>query len=236
MAVKTTFKKKSLVFALALGAFVGMETQAAFVDYILDQTNIETTLPDGQPYVTVRIEDGLTLGSDTNAVRFTVDVIDSVFTSGGVSKGSNFGIQEFAFNIKSGSPTVADNRIVGPSGWSGNIAPPNNQMDGFGRFTGSVKGTGSSRLETLVFWITGVSGDSIANYAAPSSNNAAQGNAWFSARIADFNVVGSGKESSGFFGGGNGSTPPPSPVPLPAGLWLMLSALVGGGFVARKKN
>jgi hypothetical protein len=238
MAVKTTFKKKSLVFTLALGAFLGMETQAAFVDYILDQTNIETIFPDGQPYLTVRIEDGLTFGADTNAVRFTVDVIDSVFTSGGVSKGNNFGIRDFGFNLAAGAPTVADSNIVGPSGWVGNVVPPNNQLDGFGRFTADIKGTGTNRFDPLVFWITGVVGDTIASYAAPSTNGnggpAVQGNAWFAAHVGDFIVNGS-TINNGYFGGGNGTTPP-SPVPLPAAAWLMLSALVGGGLIARRKN
>ena len=111
-------------------------------------------------------------------VKFTVDIINSAFNAG-----SNFGMQEFVFNLAAGAPTVADNKIVGPAGWTGNIAPPPNQFDGFGRFGGSISTTGTTRQDPLVFWITGVTGDTIASYAAPSTNNAAQGNAWFGLHI-----------------------------------------------------
>jgi hypothetical protein len=240
--MKISLKTKQLLLATALGTLMSFETQAASINYILDQSNIETILPDGVSYLTVTIQDGLTFGTDTNAVKFIVDVIDSVFTSGGISKGNNFGIRDFGFNLAAGAPTVADSNIVGPSGWSGNIVPPNNQLDGFGRFTADIKGTGQNRFDPLVFWITGVIGDTITSYAAPSSNPgnspnpAAQGNAWFAAHVGDFKVNGS-TINDGYFGGGTSTTPPPvAPVPLPAALWLFMSALTGGYLSSRKKK
>ena len=235
-----TIKTQKIILAGTFGLVLSLGTQAASINYVLDQSNIETVMPDGRPYVTVTIQDGMTFGTDTNAVKFTVDAIDSVFTTGGVTKLSNFGIRDFGFNLAAGAPTVMDSNIVGPAGWTGNIIPPNNQLDGFGRFAGDIKGTGTNRFDPLVFWITGVVGDTIASYAAPSTNGnggpAAQGNAWFVANIGDF-AIASSSINSGYFGGGNGATPPPiAPVPLPAALWFFISALTGGYFSTRKKN
>ncbi len=235
-----TIKTQRLILVGAFGLLLSLGTQAASINYVLDQTNIETVMPDGHPYVTVTIQDGMTFGTDTNAIKFTVDAIDSAFTLAGVSKQSNFGIRDFGFNLAAGAPTVTDSNIVGPAGWVGNIIPPNNQLDGFGRFVGDIKGTGTNRFDPLVFWITGVVGDTIASYAAPSTNGnggvAGQGNAWFAANIGGFTIA-SSTITSGYFGGGNGTTPPPiAPVPLPAALWLFISALTGGYFSARKKR
>ena len=234
--MRISFKPQKSLLAVAFGVFLSIGTRAASINYILNQSNVDAAMPDGNPYATVMVEDGVTLGSDINAVKFTVKIIDSAFSSQGVTKGNNFGIDDFGFNIASGAPTVLDSNIVSSSGWAGNIAPPPNQLDGFGRFAGEIKG--NTRLNTLIFWITGVTGDSIGSYAAPSSGNAGQGNAWFAAHIAGFSITNS-TETGAYFGGGNGFVQPDigpvAPVPLPAALWFFVTALVGGYFSTHKK-
>jgi hypothetical protein len=227
--------KSLLVLTGILGITSLVEAQASSVTYLLDQSNIETVMPDNVPYATVTIEDGLTFGTDTNAVKFTVDVINSAFNAG-----SAFGIQDFGFNLAVGAPAVADSNIVGPAGWTGNIAPPNNQLDGYGRFVGDIKRSGPSipRSEPLEFWITGVNGDSIASYAAASTNGnsiVTQGNAWFVALVGGF-TASDPAITSGYFGGGSGAQQSPAAVPVPAAVWLFGSALAGMVGVRRKKQ
>lgn len=203
----------ALLMTTALMAGLAAEAQAAAITYKLDQSNIETVMPDGNLYLTVTIEDAIYL-SDNNAIKFTVDVVNSAFTAG-----SNFGIQAFGFNKVNGAPPIADSNIVAPTGWTGNVAPPNNQLDGFGRFLGATEGTGQNRLEPLVFWITGVNGDTINSYVAPSSGNAGQGNQYFAAHVAGFTTADK-KITSGYFGGS-------TVVPVPAAVWLFGTALAG---------
>lgn len=215
---------KLLAWAVALG--LGSQAYASSITYSLNQSNVESVLPDNNPYLTVTIEDGVVFKNDVNAVKFTVSIVNSAFTAG-----SNFGIQDFGFNLASGAPPVGDNDISGPIGWSGNITPPPNQLDGFGRFAGDIRTSGSGRLTTLEFYITGVNGDSIASYFAPSSNTAGQGNAYFAAHVTGF-TTSDANITSGFFGGGSGSTPPvivpnPSSVPLPGSVWMFGAGLTG---------
>ncbi|PPD05371.1 MAG: hypothetical protein CTY29_01905 [Methylobacter sp.] len=219
-------KNKLTLLALAVALGTGAQAHASSVTYLLNQSNVEAVLPDNNPYLTVTIEDGIAFNADTNAVKFTVNLVNSAFTPG-----SNFGIQEFGFNLAASAPTVTDSNIVGPIGWTGNIAPPNNQLDGFGRFAGSISTSGSNRLTSLEFHITGVTGDTIASYFAPSTGTAGQGNAFFAAHVAGFTTSDT-TTTSGFFGGGSGSTPPvivpnPPSVPLPGAVWMFGAGLMG---------
>lgn len=220
--MKCTIKKLVLASVLA-GLFV-VEAHASTMTYVLNQSNIESVMPDNVPYLTVTIQDGLTFGSDTNAVKFKVDVINSAFTAGG-----NFGIQEFGFNRSTGAPTVAESNIVGlASGWSANTPPPNNQLDGFGRFGIKVSVPGNNRLDPLEFWITGVLNDTVASYSGLSTNAGGQGSVKFAAHVAGFNTSDK-KITSGYFGGSTA-------VPVPAALWLFGSALAGLVSINRRKS
>ena len=228
--MKSAFK--TLALAGAVGGLLGGEAQAASYLYTLDQSNQDAALADGVPYLTVLIEDAV-WGSDTNAIKFTVDADNSRF-----NESSDFGITAFAFNQAVGAPAIADGNIVAPSGWSGNVAPPPNQFDGFGKFLGSADGTGSMRLDPLVFWIVGVAGDTPLSYVAPSTGSAAQGNAWFAAHLAGFTIPGS-SVTSAYFGGGNGAELPPAggpTVPVPAAFWLLVSAIAGLIGIGRRGN
>jgi hypothetical protein len=220
--MKRTIKKLVLTGVLA-SVFI-LEAHASTMTYVLNQSNIESVMPDNVPYLTVTIQDGLTFGSDTNAVKFKVDIINSAFTAG-----SNFGIGEFGFNRSAGAPAVAESNIVRlASGWNANTPPPNNQLDGFGRFGIKVSGPGNNRLDPLEFWITGVMGDTAASYSGFSTNAGGQGSVKFAAHMAGFKTSGN-KITSGYFGGSTA-------VPIPATLWLFGSALAGLVSIKRRKH
>lgn len=235
--MKSTFKL--LVLAGAMASLMAAEAQASVISYKLDQSNITSVMPNGTTYATVTIQDGLdhlnstvlTGGSD---IRFTVDVVNTAFTIG-----ANFGIQEFGFNQASGAPTVADNNIFTLNGWSGNVAPPPNALDGFGKYVVSTTGTGTTRMDPLVFWITGVTGDTASSYVGASTGNTGSGqqNEFFATHIAGF-TTSNATITSGYFAGST-SIPPGTggnPVPLPAGVWLFMSGLMGLFYNGKKKS
>jgi len=233
--MKSTFKM--LALAGAMSSLLAGEVQASALIYTLNQSNVDSVLSDGVNYLTVKIEDGLTFGADTDAVKFTVNIIDGVFNFG---TNTNYGIQAFGFNQADGAPTLLDDNIVGPSGWSGNVPNPPNQFDGFGKFYGATDGNGATRFDPLVFWITGVAGDTASSYAAASSGTAGQGNAWFAAHVAGF-ITSDSNITSGYFGGGNGINMPPhvvniSEVPLPASVWMLGIGLIAISRLNRRKS
>ncbi len=187
--------------------------QAATVSYFLDQSNV-TSLPDGNNYLKVTISDSATIIGDIDFKVETLLPLTSIATG-------SFGIDQFGFNTIQG---VTNNNFVLPSNWSfiglGN-------MDGFGKFTLRTDTNGSAnRLPVLNFSITGVTGDVIADYIMLSSGNAGQGNEFFAAHVAGFNVNGT---TSAYFAGS-------TPVPLPSAAWLFCSGLFGlVSFFRRKK-
>jgi hypothetical protein len=200
----------SVCSAVGLGLAAPHGARAASISYVLDQTNIDAApIVDGTSYARVTIDDD-TPGSLT----FTVSLL-SALTS---IAATDFGIQNFAFDILGAHPVQDSGTVAGqwtlPSGWSGNVAPPPNQMDGFGGFEVSVDATGSSRQSPLVFRLNGT-GLTIASFAEASTGTAAQGNALFAAHITGF--TGPNGTSSGYFGG--------STVPEPGALSLALGAL-----------
>lgn len=215
---------KTLLLASTVAAVMGGEAQASVVEYTLDQSNEESQFPDNNPYLKVTIQDGLTFGTDTDAIKFTVTINNLKFTPD-----SNFGIQEFVFNQATGAPTVTTADIIGPAGWNANVGV--NNFDGFGDFKIKLSGNGNNRQSPLVFWISGVTGDTVSSYVALSANNSGQGNVYFGAHVADF----TGDVTSAKFGGSTEGGGGISEVPVPAAVWMFGSALVGlTGFGRRK--
>ena len=196
--------------AALMGALlVSVPARADLVSYVLDQSN---ALPDGTPYLQVDIED---VASD---IKFTVSLLPALTSIAGV----NFGIQAFGFNVDLLGVTSAN--ITGlPTDWT---AGDDTVLDGFGEFVVALAGTGSTRQSpTLTFFITGVAGDTPSDYAVLSSGTAGEGNQFFAAHVAGFNDTASAE--SAFFGGS-------TVVPLPASLWLLVSALGGLGLARRR--
>jgi hypothetical protein len=214
-------KKKSVLaaFGTLLVTMAGA-AQAASVSYYLDQSNLSSgPLGDGINYLMVTVDDQGSPG----LINFSVQTLPAL---NGIA-GSNFGIQTFALNTLLDTSTIPDGSIVNlPSGWSGNVVPPPNTIDGFGMFDISVDNGGGNRLTTLNFSID-VAGDNVGDYIALSSGNAGQGNVFFAAHVAGFDD-GAGNTSA-FFGGSTSA-----PVPLPAAAWLFGSGLLGLGALARR--
>lgn len=202
---------KLLPALLCVGLGSAGGAHATSVSYYMNQSN---ALDDGVNYMKVTIDDEGMAGF----VNFRIDVLPAL---SGLAT-SNFGIQEFGFNMISGSTPPADSADqpsmwVLPSGWSGNTPPPTNQEDGFGQFDVAVKGSGSSRQASLQFSF--LSTNSLTSFLDLSSNTAGQGNAYFAAHVAGFD--GPGTVSSGYFGATTLTA-----VPLPVPLVLLASALV----------
>lgn len=213
--------KKVLPALLCVGLGLAGGAHAQSVSYYMNQSN---ALADGVNYLQVTIDDEGTAGF----INFTVDGLPALSNLAG----SNFGIQEFAFNVVSGGVLPPDsaaqpNAWTLPTGWSSNTAPPPNQEDGFGRFDVGVSNGGSNRQPTLQFSF--LSNEGLASFIDLSSNNAAQGNAYFAAHVAGFDN-GSGVTSAYF-----GSTTLTA-VPLPAPLVLLASALVPLLRLRRREN
>ena len=232
-----------LVLASAMASLMAVEAQASVIEYKLDQTNITSLMPNGITYATVRIEDGLNFGSNAGGadIKFTVDIVNSAFTT----QLANFGIQEFGFNLATGATAITASNITTAANWTASV--PNNgaTLDGFGKFKVATGTTGTGRVDPLVFWITGVSGDVASSYVNVSSGNAGSvllpntTNPFFAAHITDFGTS-NPATTSGWFAGST-SIPPGTggdvtTVPLPAGAWLFMTGLMGLLYNGKKKS
>ena len=209
-------QQRIALVAGSLCALLATASHAASISYFLDQTNVDAgSLTDGTNYAQLTIDD------DTpGTLHFTVTLLGPLTSIGQ----SGFGIQDFSFNVIGTNPLQdsADqpSQYTLPSGWSAFVFPPPNQSDGFGRFDVQVGASGSGeRASPLSFYLNNTS-LTLASFAELSTNNAGQGNVFFSAHIAGFD--GPGSIDSGYFGGST-----PAPVPLPAALPLLLSGLSG---------
>lgn len=205
------FRKKALPALLCVGLASAGGAQAASVSYYMNQSN---ALADGVNYLKVTIDDEGTAGF----INFSVEVLPAL--SGMAS--SNFGIQEFGFNVVSGGTLPPDSTAQPsawtlPSGWTANAAPPINQEDGFGRFDIAVRSDGSDRLTSLDFSFA--STEALSSFLDLSYGNAGQGNSYFAAHVSGFDN-GAGVTSA-YFGALE-----LVPVPVPAPLVLLASALV----------
>ena len=203
---------------------VAQPASAAMVQYVLDQSNAETVLPDGVPRVSVTINDPT--NNNSGNIVFTVATLPGAF-----DEGSNFGIQSFGFNLAAGAPALSASKFILPSGWS--VRSARNQ-DGFGRFDWVLtRSSSGSRLDPLTFQIKNVAGDTVLSYFDLSTGSSGQGNVAFAAHVAGFNSgTGDDEEdeiTSAYIGGG-------TPVPVPAAAWLLGSGLLGlMGFARRRQ-
>jgi hypothetical protein len=196
-------------------------SQAATVTYTLDQSNV---LPDGVPYVGVIIQDDV-LGGD-QAIKFTVGTVIGAFTPG-----SNFGIQRFGFNVGADDIHLSSAQFVLPDAWRVDVRAPS-QISTFGRFEVFTSGLGNSRENPLIFWITGVNGDTPSDYVALSTTRSGQETEFFAAHVAGFVYSQNGiVASSAFFGGSEPGLPPQGivggVVPLPPAVWLLGAGFLG---------
>ena len=201
------FSRAALV---AIALFGAGQACASSVTYALNQSN---DLGDGPTYATVTISDGV-----AGNIDFSVEVIESAFPA----PLSNFGMQSFFFNYDN-SLSVSKSNItnVNPASWK--IAEDKNAGGDFGLFAFNATGTGSTRTSLLTFSITGVAGDTIADYAIGYAGWTSE---FFAAHIAGYSDSTSGNTSGKFAGS--------TVVPVPAALWLFGSGLGLLGWMRRK--
>jgi hypothetical protein len=218
---------------LAVAALLSEQSGAAMLQIYLTDSNTNPPFPNGNNYLQLTIWDGtdaagkqISTGTGTYTATSS-DVVFEIAPAAGLTsfEGSNFGLDEFAFNtsIKPLSTYTSGNFML-PSGWSIKMGK---NADGYGMF--NLLPTGGNGANTaanpLWFAITGISSDSISTYEVQSTKNAGQGNQDFAAHVINISDPASPGTSSSWFGG--------TPVPLPAAGWLLLSALGAIGLMFR---
>lgn len=202
-------------------AFWCSSAQAAFVSYFMNQSNLNPVLADGTNFAQVTIDD-----NTANTLRFTVTLLPPLTSIAG----TNFGIQDFGFNVLGTDPLAdassTNAQWILPSGFSANVTPPPNQLNGFGRFEVGISATGTNRASPLVFSILNT-GLGLTSFEELSTGGAVEGNVFFSAHVAGFTL--NGVDSSGFVGGS-------TPVPLPSSLLLFPAGLAMLGLRRRERR
>ena len=220
-----------------LAATLTAPVWASSVSYQMTQSN-EAAFPDGSaPYLSVTIaDDVLAPTANGSVITFTVQTLSGLDP---YTAGSNFGIQSFGFNVVAVGPSLSDSpnaMWILPADWDAKVAPPPNQISGFGRFDVDVGAVGSNRLSTLQFSID-VAGDDIFTYFDSSStqngNPPGEGYAWFAAHVAFGSEL---DPPSAFFGASDDGVLPPTAVPVPAALWMFGGALLGIAGIARRQR
>jgi len=188
----------SLCFASLLAA----SAQAASVSYLLDQSN---ELTDGVPYAKVTIDDDA-----ANTLTFTVKPL-GVFTPD-----SNFGVQEFGFNVNGSMVTGVTWNL--PTDWESS-GPKN--LSEFGTFDFVVSGKGNARQDPLIFSLhdAGLTLDSFADASTKGY--------YFAAHIAGFATLEG--QTSAFVAGS-------TTVPVPAPAWLLGTGLAALSLVRRRND
>lgn len=211
--------------AFAALAVLADGARAASISYVLDQSNADPLLPDGQPYLQVTVADGA-----AGAIDFTVSILPALT---GIAD-SSFGLRSFAFSSQGAAEVLVRSNIVGlPAGWSISFG---SSVGDFGSFDVVLgRGTSGTPISAqLTFSITGVGSDSIADYAVLSGGRAAQGRVFYAARVAGLLDQDPGKKqlTAAWFGG----RPVVAPVvPLPGSAWLLASAFGWLAAVRRRR-
>ena len=211
-----------LAAILVLMAVTMTSAQAVTATYYLDQSNVDSVLPDGMDYLKVVID-------STTAGTATFD-ITPVYP---FSPGTNFGLQAFGFNYGGSGSITAGNFLGLATGWSIDLPPPSG-MDGFGKYDFIVQSTGSDRQSPLTFTVTGLGGataaDTLASFAKLSSGNAGQGNEYFAVHLAGF-TTSDASITSGYFAGSS-----VAPVPEPGAFALLLAGMALLGSTAGRRK
>jgi hypothetical protein len=215
------FRKYAPAIAAAAIALSFSQGAAALtVTYNLNISNTTPQFPSGFTWATVKLEDIV------GGIQFTV-------TPAGANPyytpGVNFGISEFAFMVRGTDPAAASFSL--PVGWTVGYG---GSADGFGKFDVNLAG-GGDRESPLVFSITGAN---INNYclvgvAGCLQDEKSSKGLYFAAHIAGFSdALGTGSFWVATDKPVDEYTPP---VPLPATVWLLGSALLGLVGVGRRR-
>ena len=212
--IKMNKKILSRITACSL-VIAGTQVNADTISFYLNQSN---ALLDGVNYAQVTISDSVDTAGD---VDFLIELLEPAFTI----SGSNFGMQNFAFNYDD-ALTIDEQNIINLSSSDWKFSQGKNAGGGFGKYDIQLSGTGKSRTEELSFTITGVNGDTIYSYAMGSLLHPGA-DEFFAMHIAGFDYM-DGVTSAKFAGS--------SAVPVPASVWLFGSGLLGLAGIARRKK
>jgi hypothetical protein len=174
--------KKLLVLLLVMLPLLQMPAVANVTtgSWYMDRSN---EFSDGISYGQVDI----TANDVSGVVSFTVDAF--IVPDYGTPPFANFGIDKFGFNYANvtSDPDVWTFGGLDPA-WS--VNPDGGVLDGFGVFLVTTDGKGSSRQDPLTFDITlPTASEAIAsNFAVLSTGTAGEGNVFFSAHVAGFEL------------------------------------------------
>lgn len=203
--------------------------QASTVAYFLDQNN-SSRPTGGIDFLQVTIADGA-----DGAIDFRIEAAPAL----AARVGSRLDIRSFGFNFD-GSLTLTKANIAGlPDGYR---VQENMQQSNFGRFDLVLLGTGAQRTDVLTFSVIGVDGDTPLSYVQASDGRNSTAFAahlrGLLARMDGSCTTGVGRPggpcdprviSSAFVGGA-------SPVPLPAGGWLAITAVLATTRFLRRRS
>jgi hypothetical protein len=198
---------KTILGTLLVAALlVVTRTQAATVQYMLDQSN---TLEDDIDYLLVTISDNQPGQLDQpGRLDFLVETQSALSDTAG----SNFGIASFGFNLADGVELTVDDFLL-PDKWKVQFSKG---MSEAGKFDVRILGTGQTRQDPLQFSILGLEfGDVIPGFASHTAG-----------------FMEAGKVSSAFFHGDRLV----SAVPVPAAFWLFGSGMLVLGRVATRRR
>lgn len=219
-----------LITALTMTALLAATPlQASTVSYYLDQNN-SSRPTGGIDFLHVTIADGT-----DGAIDFRIEAASALASR----VGSRLDIRSFGFNFD-GTLELTKANIAGlPDGYR---VRKNMQQSSFGRFDLVLLGTGAQRIDVLTFSIVGIDGDTPLSYVqALKGKNSTAFTAHLRgllARIDGSCTTGVGRTggpcdprvvSSAFVGGA-------SPVPLPAGGWLAITAVLATTRFLRRRS
>jgi hypothetical protein len=213
-----------------LGGLMTLQAQAASVSVMLDRSDNPGLIADGGEYLEVTISDGI-----GGAIDFSVISLEELHDLEGYV--DPLGITAFSFNAGTSGATLGD--IVAPAGWDNAIpataATVELGIGAFGEFDFILTRAAGDAQDPLQFSIVGVAGDTPHDYLASLSiGEAFHGNALFAAQVLGIHVALPGGEEpnnhlyTAAFAG--------EVVPLPAAAWLFGSALMGLGWIGKKKK
>lgn len=132
---------KTILGTLLVAALlIVTRTQAATVQYMLDQSN---TLEDDIDYLLVTISD-----SQPGQLDFLVETQSALSDI----SGSNFGIASFGFNLDAGVGLTSDDFLL-PDKWKVQFSKG---MSEAGKFDVRIMGTGQTRQDPLQFSVLGL--------------------------------------------------------------------------------
>lgn len=198
----------------ALAAVALAASPASAVTYFLNDSNTETTFPDGtNSYLSVKITN-----PSANTWNFLVDVLSSL---------PNGTIQEFGFNYKTGTTISA---INAPAAYEPEVV--NNSVGPYGTFMRVLNTGGNNSVSSLSFDVVTTAASGWWEQVSTGGSQE-QPRVFFAAHVIQ--ITGFDDVTSAFFGGSSTTPLPPAEIPIPAAAWLLGAGLLSMGAIGRRR-